>query len=135
AQIVGRSVAERSVLSESRYGAVHEARILLQDAVVSEAKAGHHAWTEPFDDHVRGRQQALADIETGRGFEVYGDAALAAIDRTEGRSRRVDMPRRVTGTRLLDQDDLGPEVRQQHRAIWPRQLLRKAQDMYSRKHS
>ena len=108
--LVALEVRERAARAEAGHGAVDEPRIALAQCLVTEAQPIHHARAEALDEHVGAGDQLTHALEARLGLEVDLDAALAAVPQPPRRF----VPERIAA-RLLDLDDLGPVVGEDHR--------------------
>ena len=116
-----------SGLSVSRYRRVDEPRVDGRQRLVIEAERRDHAGPVILDEDVARARDPLQRVASFRRFEVDDGAALPAVDGVEAGTLEADSPghltRRITAGRL-DLDDVGAEVREEHRAVRTRHDLR-----------
>ena len=135
--VVARAVAVRAVLPVTGDRAVDETGILLAQALVADAEAVEHAGAEGLEQHVVLAGQAQQHVAPALVLEVDPDRALVAVEREEHRRLRAVLGalvvwRRpadvVPHPRVLDLEDVGPEVRQKQGAEPPGEQPREVQD-------
>jgi hypothetical protein len=103
--------------------AVDDRRLERADVVVTETQAVHHAGPVVLDDDIGGLDERAGLLDIAGILQIERDRALVAIERGEvlavavgdGRPRA----QRIAALRMLDLDDIGAHVRQQHAAIRP----------------
>ena len=119
-------VAVRPVLAVAGDRAVDEPRVLLAQALVSDAEAIEHPGPERFEQHVRARATSVSSTSLPLGgLEIDPDRALAAVQRQEQRAPGARLGALVIGRRpadivpepgVLDLDHVRAVVGEQQRA-------------------
>jgi hypothetical protein len=85
----------------------------------------HHTGSEALDQDVRRLEELPADLPAALVLEVEGDAPLAPVQSPE---EGLEDARGVAPLRPLDEDHVGAQVGEQHRAVRARVLLRETDD-------
>ena len=123
-EVERRPFPVRPVLAEGRDGADHQPRVQLPEGRRRAPEPGHHARAEVLPDDIRHPAQVVEHVAALGGLEIQRDALLVPVDRQEvgavavgAQEGRPHGPHGVTSPRVLDLDDLGPEIGEQHRAI------------------
>jgi hypothetical protein len=133
--LVAAIVGARPSPPERRDRAVDETWLDLGQRFIAEAERLHGAGPEVLQHHVALAGQALEQLAALGSLQIHRDALLAAVDRHEVRrfaaQERRPRARVVALARLLDLDDLGAHVTEDHRAERPGQHPREIQHAYS----
>ncbi len=130
-------------ISEAANRGIDQGGIDFAQPLVADSRAIHHAGIRILDERVRGFHQPENRFAAGVALDVEHDAALVAIDAGEISAvvaafaiggMRSEASAHVAAGRL-DLDNVGAEVRQQHRAIGTGQRLRQIEDANIRQRS
>jgi hypothetical protein len=128
-------VAVRPGLAEAADGAVQQVLADLLERLVPDPQPRGHAGPEVLDDEVGALGELDEQLAPAVGLEVQRDAPLAAVRHRERVALTVDLRCHpagvVTRARLLDLDDVGPELGQDHRAVRTGQEARQVEDAES----
>ena len=113
-------------LTEAGNGTHDQLRMLRCERCVVEPDPGQRARPEILDHHVALRDQPVENRAPFRILEVEGDAFLVPVDAEKVRAFAADERRApaagvVALPRLFDLDDAGAHVRENHRAVRPRE--------------
>ncbi len=108
--VVAGGLGERPVLAPSGHPAIDEARISAQHHIGAQAQALHHAGPETLDDHIRLLRRVEAQVPAVLGADIHGQLRPAPIDDRVGPA---------VAALPLNAQDVGAQVRQQHRAVRP----------------
>ena len=123
--VVAGAVAKRSILAITADAAEHDPRVHLAQRGKPDAESIHHSRSEALDDHVGGRGKAEKCLTPHGILEIDRERALVAVERVEHRRVLIHERRHpaqvVTAGGVLDLDDVGAEVGQEHSAEWPRE--------------
>ena len=125
--VVADQALVRAVLAVARYGAVDQPRVQRAERLVVAAQPFGHARAKALDEHVGVLAQPPQHVPGLGNLEVERNAALVAVQRGEGRAAAllpligVVAPAHArsadaSAARLLDADDVCPEVSEHHRA-------------------
>src|SRR5262249_53574070 len=135
-RVVRRLVAVWAVLSETRDGAVHQARIERIQSVVVDAEALHHPGTVVLQHHVdlaRGAAEQLLSLELA---QIEREAQLVAIEGAELMTVAVrflpgdaKLAERIADPGTLDLDHLRAQVGEQQARIRARDELAELEDL------
>jgi len=121
-RVVSRLIATRAVLAEAGDRAEDEPWMLRGERRVVEAEPRHRTRAEVLDNDVGLVDQLAENSPAFGGLEVEREAFFVAVDTEEVRAFLADerwspSPGVVAPAGLLDLDDTGAHVGQQHRAI------------------
>ena len=119
-----RPVARRPTAAVAADVEHDELRVRPVHRLVVEAPPGQHAGAVVHDEHVADVEQTMEELLSRGVAQVERDALLVASDTLPEQPDPVLLetpgPQRVTCARLLDLDDLGPELPQRGRHHGPR---------------
>jgi hypothetical protein len=119
-RLVAGAVLARAGAAERRHRAVDQLRIDGRQRVVAQAERLHRAGAEVLDQDVGAGDHLLQDRHPLRRLEVERHVPLVAVD--DQKRRRLTIlvgrpgPRLVAAARVLDLDDVGTQIGQQHAA-------------------
>jgi hypothetical protein len=124
---------------------VDDARVDRGQRLVVDAEALDHAGAEALDDDIRVLRERAEDGTGVVGLEIEAKAALVAAEgvvrllalgvaRLAAGAGGVAPPRALA--HLLDQEHVGAEIAEQHRAVWPRRQAGEVEhrDPFERQH-
>ena len=122
--VVSRLAVTRARLPEAGNRRVHQARVRGSERRVVEALRRSGARPEVLHEDVSLLEKPVQDLPSFGVLEIERDAFLVAVDAEEVRAfaakeRRAPATGVVPSARLLDLDDPGAHVAEQHRAIRP----------------
>ena len=122
-EVVAREVAALLAAAEAADRRIDDAGVARGDAVVVEPEARQAAGLEVLDEDVGATGELVGEAAVLLALEVEGDGALVPVD-GEVVGRGLAAHRRhpaagVVTARGLDLDDLGAEVGEEHRRVWP----------------
>src|SRR5262249_37842618 len=124
-----------TALAEAGDRAIHEPRIERAKGIIAEPETLHRAGPEVLQHDVRLADQLSQDVLAFRSFHVEGEALLAPVHGHEVGRLATDErrpPARVVALgRLLDLDDLGPHVTEEHGAEWAGEDPREVDDTHA----
>ncbi len=128
-RVEGGALAIGAVLAEAGDRGQDDVRLQLAQPVVAEPHLRHRPGTEVFEHDIGARHQRGEDLLAARGPQVEAEALLAAVVDREidalAAHQRLRLAR-LLAAQLLDLDDLGAEVGEDHAAaragLVPRQL-------------
>ena len=120
-RVVSRTIDVRSVATEPRDRAIHEARIALHDLRRTEPEALDHTRTKVLDVHVGALEQLPHQRAVRVLRKVELDAPLVAVERLELRPVHalLEAAERVAAPGTLDLDHVRPHVGQEHCGVRP----------------
>src|SRR5687767_3941135 len=118
--VVAGTLRSRTVLSVAADRAIHQPGVDRGDLLIAEPERRQAAGAKVLHQHIRRLNQPLEDVATRSGLQVERDTLLASVDGAEIRARSLDQwwprPRFVAVPGLLDLQDLGSHVAEQHGA-------------------
>src|SRR5437762_553341 len=133
-RVESRTVAIGAVLPEAGDGYENDVLLQLAEAVVAEAHLLHDPGAEVLQHDVGGRHQGGENLLAALGAHVEAEAFLAAVVDREIDALAAHHRFGAAGffaTDLLDLDDLGAEIRQDHAAARARLVPRQFQDPHA----
>lgn len=122
-EIVAGTITIWSILTVTADAAEHELRIPFVQGAEADPEAIHDPRPEALHDHVRAVDEMEKYLTSQGVLEIDRQRPLVAVDGVEHRGAALDEGRHpahvVAAGGVLDLDDVGAEIRQQHRAERP----------------
>ena len=123
---LGHSVERRAIGigaggTETRDTGIDKARVDGVQPLPVHAQLLGNAGAEILDEHVRLRHQRIKRRQIISPTRIKRDRLLVAVPGLEMRAvqRALESPERIPTSRLLDLDDAGAQIGQQHAGAWP----------------
>ena len=122
--------------AEAGDAAIDQAGVDLLQRFVTEAQSVHRVLEKILDQHVDLADQRAEDVFAAFVLQIYGDAALVAVDHHEGGRLALvgghEAAGVVAAARPFHLDDVGAEIGEMHRRRWPRQVHGDVQHLNAR---